>query len=436
MRLAYCALIIPAAILAAAPGADRNVTFSKDILPVLQKNCQACHRPGEAAPMSFLTYSETRPWAKAIKQAVATRKMPPWFADPHVGKFSNDRRMDEADIDKLVAWADSGAPEGNPNDAPKPVAWTEGWQIGAPDQIYEMKADFPVPASGTVEYQYIVIPTGLTADRWVQAAEARPGNRAVVHHILAFVREPGSEWLKDAVPGVPFVPGHSKNGGGRGMADDTIAGFAPGVPAVPLEPGQARLIKAGSDIVLQLHYTASGKAQSDRSKLGLIWAKEPPKQRVLTSAVGTSKFAIPPGDPNYRVDAEMTLHASATLVSLLPHMHLRGKAFSYQLTFPDGRREDILSVPKYDFNWQLWYLPAGQITLPAGTKISCTAYYDNSANNAANPDPKALVKWGEQSWEEMMFGFFDVAIDAGMNKMDLYRPKKQTSQLTPGRTGE
>lgn len=385
--------------------------------------------------MSFLSYQETRPWAKAIKQAVTVRKMPPWYADPHTGEFRNDRTLPASGIAQISAWADAGAPEGNPADAPKPLSFVEGWQIGRPDLILEMPSEFSIPSQGTVEYQYIVIPTGLKEDRWVQAAEARPGNRAVVHHIIAFIREPGSKWLMDAVPGVPFVP--AKGGHEPGvMADDNLTGFAPGMPAEILPPGQARLLKAGSDIVLQMHYTASGKAQSDRSRIGVVFAKAPPRKRVLTAAVSNQKFVIPPGDSNYRVDAELTLYSPSTLIGMLPHMHLRGKAFSYRVTYPDGRREDLLNVPKYDFNWQLWYLPAEVKVLPAGTKVACTAFFDNSANNPANPDPQAEVRYGEQSWEEMMFGFFNIAVDVNINKMDLYRPKRETSQAVPAKSGD
>ena len=436
MRSLLLTVSVSVSLFAATPEASKNVTFTRDILPLLQTSCQTCHRPGEAAPMSFLTYQETRPWAKAIKQATSVHKMPPWYADPSVGKFHNDRSLSSADIAKFAAWADSGAPQGDPKDAPKPLQWVEGWQIGKPDMVVEMPHEFSIPDTGTVEYQYIVIPTGLTEDRWVQAAEARPGNRAIVHHIIAFIREPGSKWLKDAVPGVPYVPAKNRESRDGGMADDNLTGFAPGMPAEILPPGQARLLKAGSDLVLQMHYTANGKAQADRSRIGIVFAKEPPKLRVLTSAVGNQKFAIPPGDSNYRVDAELTLYAPSTLIGLLPHMHLRGKAFSYRVTYPDGRQEDLLNVPRYDFNWQLWYYPAETKVFPPGTKVSCTAYFDNSANNPANPDPKAEVRFGEQSWEEMMFGFFNIAVDVNINKMELYRPKRQSSQTNSPRTGD
>src|SRR5437660_2483199 len=266
MRIFVCALAGVA--LAAAASAPAPVTFNKDVLPVLQKNCESCHRPGEAAPMSFMTYKDTRPWAKAIKTAVLSKKMPPWFADPHYGKFANDRTLSQAEVDTLIAWADTGAKEGNSKEAPKPLAFVDGWQIGKPDAVIEMPNAFDVPASGTIDYQYIVIPTGFTEDKWVQAAEARPGNNALVHHIIAFVREPGNPWMKNAKPGIPFVPKRDGGGGGGAGFGDSVAGYAPGMVAPVLEPGKASLVKAGSDLVLQMHYTANGKPGTDRSRIG------------------------------------------------------------------------------------------------------------------------------------------------------------------------
>lgn len=403
------------------------VTYYREILPVLQKNCQSCHRPGEAAPMSFLSYESTRPWAKSIKQAVQTRKMPPWFADPHTGQFANDRSLSQAEIDLLTRWADSGAAAGDPKQAPAPVHFAEGWQMGKPDRVYEMPVDFQVPAAGTLEYTYFVIPTGFTEDRWVTASEARPGNRAVVHHMIAFVRAPGSHWLADAKPGIPFIPSDERGSGGEGrdgMADEWLAGYAPGTPPMELKPGQARLVPAGSDIIFQVHYTANGKAQSDRSRLGLKFATGPVTERVTMAAASTNEFAIPPGAANYQVKAATTLAAPAKLVNLQPHMHLRGKAFSYRLIYPDGRTRDLLNVPRYDFNWQLVYEPAGDLNLPAGTRMECVATYDNSANNPFNPDPKKEVRWGDQSWDEMMIGFFDIAIDPKMDRRELYPRRK------------
>jgi hypothetical protein len=442
MRLLAFGVICAAASFAADTGSS-GVTFYRDVLPVLQNNCQECHRPGEAAPMSFLTYDSTRPWAKAMKAAVLTKKMPPWFADPHTGKWSNDRTLPDSAKQTLIAWVDAGAPAGDAKDAPKPIQFTDGWAIPKPDLVFDAP-EFDVPASGTIDYQYIVIPTNFKEDTWVQYAEARPGDRVHVHHIIAFVREPGNPWLKDAKPGVPFVPAehireaqkrareqqgggqHRGRGDGDGGAPGFLVGYAPGVPPAMLAPGQARLVQAGSDIVLQIHYTANGKPGKDRSRVGIVLAKEPPKVKVLTLAASTEDFAIPPGNPNYEVDSKVTLQEQATLVSLLPHMHLRGKDFEYRLVYPTGEKEVLLRVPKYDFSWQLWYTFDKPKVLPAGTTIECTAHYDNSANNAANPDPTKEVHFGEQSWEEMMIGFFDVAVNADTTVMDLMRPKQKS----------
>ncbi|MEZ5400945.1 MAG: thiol-disulfide isomerase [Bryobacteraceae bacterium] len=417
--------ILPAlAIACALPGA--GVTFHKDALPVLQKHCQSCHRPGEAAPMPLLTYNQVRPWAKAIKEAVVNHRMPPWFADPHVGKFTNDRSMPEADRKTLLAWIDGGAKPGDPDAAkPNPV-FAEGWSIDQPDAVFEMPKPYDVPGEGTIEYTYYVVPSGFTEDKWVSMAEARPGNREVVHHIIVFVRDPKSKWLREYPAGEAFVP--KRRSGESGLGGEFLTGFAPGAPPENLRPGQAKLIRAGSDFVFQMHYTANGKAARDQSKVGIVFAKEEPKQRVLTLAAANSKFVIPPGAPDHRVDGAMTLHADSELIGLFPHMHLRGKAMEMRAVYPTGEVEKLLWVPRYDFNWQLWYqVPLGKV-LPKGTRIEASGYFDNSPNNKENPDPTSEVRYGDQSWEEMMIGFFNVAIDAKANPTDLLRaPKKRAS---------
>ncbi|MGI8990943.1 MAG: thiol-disulfide isomerase [Bryobacteraceae bacterium] len=402
------------------------VTYDRDVAPILRKNCQGCHRPGEAAPMSFLTYKETRPWASAIKEAVALKKMPPWFADPHYGKFSNDRSLAPNEIQTLVRWAETGAAEGKTRDLPKAAKFVDGWNIvsagGKPDVEFEMPAEFKVPASGTIEYQYILIPGNFTEDKWVQRAEVRPGNRAVLHHVIAFVRPPGSKWMKDAQPGVPFVPA---KGGGEGNGE-FLVGYAPGTLPEILEPGRAKLIKAGSDFIFQMHYTANGKEGVDRSKIGLVFATEPVKERVYTLAAMNNKFEIPAGDANYQVDSSFEFGSEAKVVALFPHMHLRGKDFEYRAVYPTGEKEMLLNVPHYSFSWQLSYYPVKDLVMPKGTKIECTAHFDNSVNNPNNPDATKAVKWGDQSWEEMMIGFFDVAIDRDTELKTLF-PKKKSA---------
>ncbi len=435
---------LTAALAAAANTSGSKPTFHKDVEPLLQKNCQSCHRPGEVAPMSFLSYKDTRPWAKAIRQAVATKKMPPWFADPRYGKFHNDPRLSEEAINTITAWADNGAPEGSPKDAPKPILWTQGWSIPQPDVILKMPVAFKVPATGTVEYQNVVVPTNFTEDKWIQMAEARPGNRATTHHIVAFIREPGSPYLADQKPGEFFSPREEakkasearaagvagspedmrrRQAGAAAMPTEILVGYAPGTDPSVYKPGQAKLLKKGSALVFQLHYTPNGKPGEDISEVGLVFAKVPVKERVITTNSGTFNFAIPPGDPNYEVKSTMTIQTDAKLIDFNPHMHVRGKDFEYRITYPTGESEIALKV-KYDFNWQLYYRPEKEILLPAGTRIDCVAHYDNSANNPNNPDPKATVRWGDQSWEEMMFGWFDVAIDVKKDPMDLRRPRK------------
>jgi hypothetical protein len=432
MALRSFLLGVCASGLAIAASIPPQPTFYKNVLPVMQNRCQECHRPGEAAPMSFLTYKDARPWAKAIREAVITRKMPPWPADPHFGKFSNDRSLTREEIDTIVAWADNGAQPGDPADAPKPAHFVDGWGIHKPDAIFEMPNEFAVPASGAIDYQYVVIPSGFTEDKWVQEYEARPGNRQLVHHIIAFVRPPGSKWLKDAQPGIPFVPAKEDRDKRKRHRDDDngpppelLVGFAPGLPPGILPLGQAKLIKAGSDFVFQMHYTANGKAGVDRSRVGVVFAKEPPKERVYTAAATNDKFEIPAGDANYEVESDVTLQEQALLVDLMPHMHLRGKDFIFTAFYPTGESEVLLRVPKYDFSWQLFYYLTEQKVLPAGTRVHCVAHFDNSPNNPANPDASQAVRWGDQSWEEMMIGWFDVAMAPDKDPMDLFKEKKQ-----------
>ncbi len=432
MRFLVLGLATAVAAMAAGklPG---ELTFHKDVLPLLQKNCQGCHRPGEAASMSLLTYKDARPWAKAMREAVLSKRMPPWFADPTVGKFSNDRSLNQADIETLVNWADSGAREGSPKDAPPPRQFVDGWIIGAPDVVFEMPKEYEVAASGTIEYTYVILPTGFTEDKWVQKAEVRPGNRAVLHHVIAFIREPGSKWMREYATGEPFVPKRGNRDGGQqqgnrqqddGPQGEFITGFAPGSPPEVLREGQAKLVKAGSDIVFQLHYTANGKPARDKTKVGFIFARQAPSKRVLTLAAATNKFVIPAGAPSHAVEGGITLHADSELISLLPHMHLRGKSMEIRAIYPTGEKEVLVWVPRYDFNWQLWYQMPEPKLLPKGTRIEATGTFDNSRNNPHNPDPTVEVRYGDQSWEEMMMGFFDVAIDVQMDARDLVRAKK------------
>ncbi len=412
------------ALVTAAFAADVStppVTFNKDVLPVLQKNCQTCHRPGEIAPMPFLTYAGTRPWARAIKAAVVSKKMPPWFADPKYGHFANDRSLSQSEIDTLATWADAGAPEGDVKDRPAPVQWTEGWNIPQPDLVVEMPVEIEVPAKGTVEYTYMIVPTGFTEDKWVREIEVRPGNPAVVHHANVYIRRPGSPWLRKYPVGVAFVPDEQKESSSAGapLLDENVAGFTPGKQTVILRPGQAKLIPKGSDIVFQMHYTSNGSSGRDRSKAGFVFARQAPEKRVARIFAANTKFVIPPGAADHHVEASTTLQENTELVSLKPHMHLRGKWMEFRAIYPTGEKEILLSVPKYDFNWQMEFVLDRPKVLPKGTKLEVSAGFDNSPNNRFNPDPNQQVRWGDQSWEEMMIGYFEVGFNPKMDLPDV-----------------
>lgn len=402
-------------------------TFYRDVVPILQQRCQVCHHPGGVAPMPLTTYRETRPWAKAIREAVLTRKMPPWPADPKFGRFANDPSLSVSQVRTLCDWASAGGPAGDPHDGPSPPAQTAGWRIGAPDAVVEMTRPFQVPAATTVEYQYFVLPTGFSEDRWLRAVEVRPGNTALVHHAVVYVREPGSEWLKEARPGEAFsFPSRSDHlPDPRSLTrSDILLVYTPGNSADSWPAGLAKKIPAGSDLVLQMHYTAGTSEAEDRTRIGMTFTQAPEK-RVLTLQLGNDRLAIPPGEPNYRVQASGTLPGDALLLALFPHMHLRGKAFEYLVQEPGGPPEVLLRIPRFDFFWQLNYRLATPRRLKAGTRLTCTAWYDNSPNNRRNPDPAAEVRFGEQSWDEMMIGFFDIAVDAQTDKFRFFQQRSQ-----------
>jgi hypothetical protein len=430
------------AAVAAPPAPTASYTFHRDVEPILQQRCQGCHRPGEIAPMALLTYEQARPWAKSIRAAVLERRMPPWFADPGHGRFSNDRTLSQAEIDTLVGWAQSGAVEGDPADGPAPAEWSEGWTIGEPDVVLEMPAPFEIPAEGTIPYQYVFFPTGFTEDKWVERVEIRPGNRAVVHHQIASVQlhspvEPIPHGRFFDLEGSPNRPGADKEtqfaaGGENG---EVLQVFVPGGDAPALEPGQARLVKAGSDILMQLHYTTIGTPATDRTRIGFVFAKEPPVERVRSVLVYNTDFTIPAGSPDALVTAAAEVRSDVKLVSLLPHMHLRGKAFSYRATYPDGRTEILLDVPRYDFNWQLTYYLEEPKLLPRGTILECIGHYDNSPGNPFNPDPGVDVHYGDQTWEEMLNGFMEVAFDPREAAPEIFgpAPRRASALSTSGR---
>jgi len=371
-----------------------TVTYAKDVAPIIYNNCVSCHRPTMFAPMSLMTYEETRPWARAIKQRVVKREMPPWTADAPHGVFKNDPRLSQKDVDTIAAWVDAGAPRGDDRDLPARPTFAEGWTIGKPDAIFTMTEEFKVPADGTIPYQYIRVPTHLTEDKWIQAIEFRPSNPAVVHHIIANAQPAGG------------APNDERTPGRVGLG-----GITPNMPGETYEPGVARKLPANSEIILQMHYTTNGAATSDRTSIGVIYAKEPPKKALGGGMVMNVAFSIPPGADHHEVKGSQTLAQDTVLTHLMPHMHMRGKDMTYVATYPDGRTETLLSVPKYLFDWQIVYELAQPKVLPKGTRIDVTAHFDNSTKNAYNPDPTQTVRWGDQTWEEMMIGFFTTLVD-------------------------
>jgi hypothetical protein len=350
--------------------------------------------------MPFETYNQTRPWARAIKEQVLLRKMPPWFADPHYGRFGNDPSLSPGEIKTIAAWVDAGAPEGPGTVTPR--SWTKGWNIDQPDAVFGMEQPFQIPGSGAVDYQYFDVPTNFTEDHWVQAVEVRPSARAAVHHVVVYIREKDDDWIK----------GPTKS--------DILEIYTPGTLPALWQPGQAKKIPAGAHLVFQLHYTPTGKPISDRTVAGIIFAKEPPRERVLTIQLGNSIFAIPPRATYYPVSVQGTLPHDATLLSFFPHMHLRGQALEYNIIPPKGPPVTLLRVDHYNFYWQLSYVLAEPMKLKAGTRLEVVGYFDNSANNPLNPDPTKTVRYGEQSWEEMMIGFLDLAVPADMDKVSFF----------------
>jgi len=405
-------------------------TFYRDVLPILQQHCQVCHRPGEIAPLPLMTYEQTHAWADQIRDAARAKRMPPWFADPCCGHFSNDISLSPQEISTISSWADANAPAGDPHDAPPPPHWAKGWNIPQPDLVLRMPKPVVLRATGDVEYTYEIVPTNFSENKWVQMSEVRPSSRAHVHHAVIYIRPPDSPWLRGAPLGVPFTASSLKDEKLRHQAHETdtdmLLVYAPGSSPDEWPDGTAKFIPAHSDLVFQMHYTTNGHAASDRTSIGMVFAKQPPKQRVLTLQLANDHdpIPIPPNAENYRVEVHGTLPNDATLLSFFPHMHLRGKRFEYNIVHhdkdhPDKSIETLLKV-NYDFYWQLSYRLAEPRPLKAGTDLQAVAWYDNSRHNAHNPDPDSAVTWGDQTYNEMMVGFFDVAVPASVDKQQFF----------------
>ena len=404
---------------------EAKATYYRDVLPILQRHCEGCHRAEGIAPMAFETYEQTWPFAGAIRAATQAKTMPPWFAEAGVGHFSNDPSLSAEEIAAIAAWADAGAPAGAAKDAPAVVTWAKSWTIAQPDLVLQMPQAVALPAGGDIDYTYEIVPTHFAKNRWIQGVEVLPSARANVHHAVVYVRPPESKWLRHAPVGVPFTAESLSDAEDRRGAhwtdSDVLLVYAPGSSPDNWPANMAKFIPAGSDLVFQMHYTSNGRATTDRSSVGLIFSKQPPAQRVLTLQLTNDHFVIPPGAPDYRVEARGTLPNDALLLSFFPHMHLRGKRFEYNAVHrkkgaSGGAEMETLLRVNYHFHWQMSYRLAEPRALKAGTELQAVAWFDNSAANAHNPDPTAAVRWGEQTYEEMMVGFFDVAVAAGVDK--------------------
>jgi mono/diheme cytochrome c family protein len=385
------------------PEDGEQVTYAKHISRLMQARCQECHQPNGIAPFSLMDYRQTRGWSKMIKEVVEDNRMPPWHADPSINHFANDRSLTDDQKQMVYDWIEAGMPRGNEADMPEAIEWKNEWRIGEPDMIFEMPEEVTVDPSGVVPYQYFSTQTNFEEDVWIQAAECLPGNPKVVHHIIIFVRPPNG--------GDGFNP---RDGEIQETDGGFLDAFAPGgVPQI-LPAGQARKIPAGSQLIWQMHYTPTGKVEKDRSQFGIKLAKGPINYEVRTGSAADFSIVIPARDDNYRSEAEIGFPKGGTVFSFAPHMHYRGKDFLYTAVYPDGREETILSVPNYDFNWQTTYYLAEPLVMPPGSKIHAVAHFDNSENNPYNPDPDKTVTWGDQTWEEMMIGFFhySLSVDA------------------------
>lgn len=436
----------------------KAVTFSKDVAPIFYKDCAQCHRPNDIAPMSLMSYKEARPWAKSIKEKVVTREMPPWDADPQYGEFANVHRLSQEEIETITAWVDQGAKEGDPKDLPPVPSFVDGWEIGKPDVVLSMLEEYTVEVNAPDNYINFTIPTNFKEDKWVQAAEVHPGNKTVVHHVIAFIVTPeakarmkeaekqgeqrrrgegGSIFYRDGTLSrvkmdapvtddacsQPEDEGARRGGGGGSEgAGALLAGYAPGKGVDVWPAGMAKKVPAGSDIVFQMHYSnvfngVASKPVKDRTSLGLIFAKEVPDKAIVTFAVSNHSFKIPPGADNHLVTACQTFRWDAEIISYMPHMHLRGKDMRYDVVYPDGRKETLLWVPDFNFNWQTMYYLKKPVRIPKGTKFIVTAHFDNSKNNKYNPDPEKPVRWGDPTYDEMMIGWMDIVMP-NRDKMD------------------
>ena len=417
-----------------------QVVFSKDVWPIIERHCVTCHQPGEIAPMPLTSYAEVRPWANAIREAVLTRKMPPWSAAGETAHdFRNDRSLTEPEIQAFAAWVKEGAPECTPlKSAFQPNTATGGWSLGKPDIVIRVPG-FHVPASGLLTYRYLITGDLFPKDVWVRAAEFRIDQKTVVHHINAYARAPESSYLAGYPKGEivsATIADRGRRRDGEKVFDRRLQliGWEPGYRPMPWLPNGAKQIRAGSDIVFEMHYSPNGKEVTDYSELGLYLADAAPTERVL--AIDTLRdldLAIPAGAQDYVSRASMTLAQPVKLVSVQPHMHRRGKSMEVKAVYPGGRTQMLVNVPKYDFNWQTTYVLRDPILLPAGTRLESVAHFDNSVNNPSNPDASVPVKWGDMTTDEMHIAFLELAMPVDVDPEKLFAAPPRMIGTLPGK---
>ncbi len=397
--------------------APANPTYTREVAALLQKNCQECHRKGEVAPFALETYEQARKRAADIASVVEERSMPPWKAAPHFGlKFKHERTLPEKDVATLVAWSEAGAPEGDPRDLPPVPEFPDDWSLGKPDMVVDIGTEFTIPASGDDIYRCFVIPTDLDKDQYVTAIEFRIGNRRVVHHILAYVDVSGEARKRDAAdPG----PGYSCFAGPGVPITGDLGGWAPGIQPSPLPDGIGRSLPRGSDLIIQMHYHPSGKDETDRTRIGLHFARKPIRQTLHWAAALNPDLKLPPGGSNVEVKAAWPVPVDLVAHAVTPHMHLLGRDIAMSITYPDGRVQDLIKIDDWDFNWQYSYFFEKPLDLPRGSVLNVVSHYDNTSSNPRNPNkPPKLVKWGEATTDEMCVGFIAVT----KKGQDLTRP--------------
>lgn len=442
-------LLAPLAFAAVSTVPAATPTFSKDVAPILNKHCAGCHRKGDIAPMAFDSYKATRPWAKSIREAVLSRKMPPWFADPHYGKFANDSRLSEAELSAVKAWVDGGTPEGDPKDLPPAPKFIEGWRLGTPDKVVDMGEDFSV-TPGLDSYEHFIVETKFKEGFWIRAAEIKPGNRQVVHHVhVNLIRDPAeagstsiesmkslnsfleregkltrvkmdSPVVNDAcaanVPDLPYL---------RGFQEGALASFLPGRQPDVFPEGSAKWVPPGAKLEFVVHYAKiSGKPQTDRTSVGFYTIPGPPQKVLRRMDLRNFFFQIPPNADAHEVKRCYEFEKDKLLLSFTPHFHYRGKDVTYELTRPNGKKEILLKIPKYDFEWQLVYRLKEPVLVEKGSLLTVTVHYDNSPNNKANPAPEKAIRWGDKSEEEMMTSWIEY--------LDTDPPAKQAPATSGG----